>query len=59
MKILFQYYTFDIKVSNNIFFGPVLMELRYLFMNVTCYNIPYFSFCNKNRWWMYPALNPF
>ena len=33
MKILFQYYTFDIKISNNIFFGLVLMELRFLFMN--------------------------
>ena len=33
MKTLFQYYTFDIKISNNIFFGPILMELRYLFMN--------------------------
>ena len=25
MKTLFQYYTFDIKISNNIFFGPILM----------------------------------
>ena len=33
MKPLFQYYTFDIKISNNIFFGPILMELCYLFMN--------------------------
>ena len=33
MKILFQYYPFDMKISNNIFFGPILMELCYLFMN--------------------------
>ena len=33
MKTLFQYYPFDMKISNNIFFGPILMELRYLFMN--------------------------
>ena len=31
-KPLFQYYTFDVKISNNIFFGPILMELHYLFM---------------------------
>ena len=33
MKTLFQYYPFDMKISNNIFFGPILMELHYLFMN--------------------------
>ena len=33
MKTLFQYYPFNMKISNNIFFGPILMELHYLFMN--------------------------
>ncbi len=46
MKTLFQYYPFDMKISNNIFFGPILMELRYLFMNgnyctEALYNKPY------------------
>ena len=36
MKTLFQYYTFDIKISNNIFFGAILVELRYVFMNAIC-----------------------
>ena len=34
MKLLLQYYTFRKKISNNIFFGPILMELHFLFMNV-------------------------
>ena len=33
MKLLLQYYTFRKKISNNIFFGPILMELHFLFMN--------------------------
>ena len=33
MKLVLQYYTFRKKISNNIFFGPILMELHFLFMN--------------------------
>ena len=48
MKTLFQYYTFDIKISNNIFFGPILMELRYLFMNVESFYIIMKTKANTN-----------
>ena len=33
MKLLLHCYTFRKKISNNIFFGPILMELHFLFMN--------------------------
>ena len=36
MKEYFQYYTFNMKISINIFFGPILMELHFLFMNENC-----------------------